>query len=214
MLEIRSRVVEFFATPKDLEPGLKRIEQEQGLIYIHDPSGGYENKEIPVYHSAFEIPNWYVISQRTSETYIVMPNWAKPRISRWVYMGKGIRNRKKKEMLYFPFLILGIKLPGCVLRYRILHNSLPFVFCEKKNSSSIVYEPGGWFDNKVLVSGRISTILESKESKDLYQLFKSELFEGFVKVQSYSVGPEALCHLRNGIRLTPDVKSTTTLTED
>ena len=58
--------------------------------------------------------------------------------------------------------------------------------------SNITFQPGGLYGNDGLISVQLGTALEDDASLQLFRLFYERLFNGFVKVKIYYVGPEAL----------------------
>jgi hypothetical protein len=72
----------------------------------------------------------------------------------------------------------------------------------------ILFHPGGLYRDEALISGEMGLgVTYNEVSVDIYELFSNELFEDFVTVKAFHVGPEALELLKKGFRLTPGIKS-------
>lgn len=76
-----------------------------------------------------------------------------------------------------------------------------FSISQSGNTGSIVFQPGGIYQENALVAGHISTIHQDTLSTRLFADFSRALLRGFRKVRSYRVGPEALQLLDGGTRL-------------
>ena len=72
---------------------------------------------------------------------------------------------------------------------------------------SVVFKTGGLCDENVLISGVISTLGETTQSKDLFKQMAKDITRGFLSIKSYWVGPEAMSFLNTGYRLTRSIKS-------
>ncbi len=71
-----------------------------------------------------------------------------------------------------------------------------------QNPDGIIFAPGGIYNSqKVLVCGHIGTLMNSRESLDLYNSFVRAVTEGFQAIGSYRVGPEAVRLMDEGYRL-------------
>jgi hypothetical protein len=70
-----------------------------------------------------------------------------------------------------------------------------------KNPHSIVFQPGGMYENSYLIRGGINTVSESKESKQLFHFFSKGITKGFTKIRGWYVGPEAMKLMNSGVRL-------------
>lgn len=67
--------------------------------------------------------------------------------------------------------------------------------------TSIVFWPGGLYENRCLIAGHIGTASDHPESIKLYREFTRATTKGFKKVRNYYVGPQALRFLDQGMRL-------------
>jgi hypothetical protein len=76
-----------------------------------------------------------------------------------------------------------------------------FTVDQDMNPTSIVFWPGGLYQDHALICGHIGTISDNAESIDLYESFRTTVLKGFTKIKSYYVGPEALRRLDSGWRL-------------
>jgi hypothetical protein len=77
-----------------------------------------------------------------------------------------------------------------------------FAISQMLNDDTIIFSPGGWYGNSVILYGSIGTVSNSVTSKTLYNFF-AKVFRGhFQKVQEFYVGAEALNLAKGGVRLT------------
>jgi hypothetical protein len=72
------------------------------------------------------------------------------------------------------------------------------------NPNSITFSPGG-FRGSVLLHGRVATVSDEGDAKDLMNAFAREIRRSFRKVRAFWVGPEAETLLDSGVRLTMSV---------
>jgi hypothetical protein len=77
-----------------------------------------------------------------------------------------------------------------------------FDISQMLNADTIIFSPGGWYGNDVILYGSIGTVSNSVTSKNLYNLFAKAFREYFRKVQEFYAGTEALNFARRGVRLT------------
>lgn len=70
-----------------------------------------------------------------------------------------------------------------------------------KNPHSIIFQPGGIYNDSKLIRGNIGTVSESKKSIELYKFFSKGIVKGFTRIEGWYVGPEALELYKSGIRL-------------
>jgi hypothetical protein len=189
----RTKLVQFFATVADLEPGFRSIESKQRLTLAEQRY--YESKSIQTIDSLFSIPNLGKVTDRRSPRYVVQPTAKNFHPARVVQVGK------KKDFppkLAMALALIGIQPPGGKVVYDIqLVN----------HSAGIIFAPGGFWNPETLIAGEIATIHDTAASMELYNLFRKELLRGFTSVQSFEVGPEALAFLKSGGRLTIDAKA-------
>jgi hypothetical protein len=78
---------------------------------------------------------------------------------------------------------------------------------QKINPKTIVFRPGGVFNERCVIAGQAGTISEEPTSLALLQLFSKEIKRQFDKIKSFFVGKEAGELLDKGWRLTSSVKS-------
>jgi hypothetical protein len=69
------------------------------------------------------------------------------------------------------------------------------------NPKSICFAPGGIYEERNLISGRIGTASDDPDSLELYKTFTKAITKGFKKVGNYKVGPEALSLMDEGTRM-------------
>ena len=82
-----------------------------------------------------------------------------------------------------------------------------FAVDQLQNPDTIVFSPGGLWNNNILLSGRAGTVSQSRLSQDLMKRFQRALKADFQKVRAFYVGPEAMESLKNGQRLTTAAQS-------
>lgn len=75
------------------------------------------------------------------------------------------------------------------------------------NPQTITFQPGGLFDGKALLYGRIGTISDAPESLALFRFFATVLRKHFKKADIYYVGSKAYELWKSGTRLTQAVQS-------
>lgn len=73
---------------------------------------------------------------------------------------------------------------------------------QRENEQTVEVCPGGAWEDRVLISGRVATASEAPESVALFRRFDRALRRHFVRVRAYWVGPEARRRLIAGWRLT------------
>jgi hypothetical protein len=184
--------VHFFATVRDLTPGLLSVESNRQLQYILDRQYT-DPKGVEKYSSAFHIPGLGRVEGRQSERFFVMEADQPLRMSRTVVIPKGVG---LKRAWAIGLAQLGIVLPGGEVRYDIF---------SRDNRKSVLFAPGGIHPSGALVAGEMSTMGSVRGRTSVFRLFVSSLCAGFVKVKSFYVGEQALTLLRGGTRLTMDV---------
>jgi len=79
---------------------------------------------------------------------------------------------------------------------------------QRLNPNSIAFEPGGIFQDNVVIGGTAGTISDEPVSRELINLFTRETRRQFTRIRSFFVGPEAEKLLDKGYRLTTDTRST------
>jgi len=77
-----------------------------------------------------------------------------------------------------------------------------FAISQRLNDDTIIFSPGGWYGNGIILYGSIGTISNDATSKILYNFFAKTFREHFRKVQEFYVGAEALNLAKGGVRLT------------
>lgn len=78
-----------------------------------------------------------------------------------------------------------------------------------ENDGSVLFTPAGRYDPQTMLYGKVSTVWDDPVSKSLMRRFRLAFRKHFTKVKAYWVGPEALYHLRSGVRLTVGAESAT-----
>jgi len=77
-----------------------------------------------------------------------------------------------------------------------------FAIDQLENPDSTVLAPGGRFQERILISGRIATIGATSKAVDLHKVVVRAVTAEFRHIQSYWVGREACAMLASGARLT------------
>jgi hypothetical protein len=75
------------------------------------------------------------------------------------------------------------------------------------NPDSVVFTPGGIWNEDVVLNGVIGTASDSEISKALLKRFQAAVKKTFSKVKAFYVGPKALALLESGKRLAGAVQS-------
>jgi hypothetical protein len=70
-----------------------------------------------------------------------------------------------------------------------------------ENPNSIIFQPGGIYENGYIIRGNIGTTSETQKSRKLWRFFSKEIIKGFNKIKDWYVGPEALKLADSGFRL-------------
>jgi len=190
---VSTKQLYFFATRGDLDPGLRAIERQRPLKLAR--LDHYPTKAIPVIESLFAIPDLGKVAGRRSPDFLVLPARRRPRASRIVQVGK---RRDFPPKLAMALAMVNICPPGGKVVYGVYPSN---------NPPSIVFAPGGLYNERTLLAGEIATMHDNAASLDLYALFRKELLRGFTAVKSYVVGPEAMTLLGSGGRLTVDAQA-------
>jgi len=75
------------------------------------------------------------------------------------------------------------------------------------NPKTIIFQPGGLFDGKVLLYGRIGTISNDTTSAAILRLFAAAVRKSFMKIKGDYVGSNAQMLWKSGTRLAQAVQS-------
>jgi hypothetical protein len=70
------------------------------------------------------------------------------------------------------------------------------------NPDTVALAPGGIWNEKILLHGRVATVSQSGPSQDLMRRFKTTIGKQFPKIKAYYVGPGARGFWERGHRLT------------
>jgi hypothetical protein len=186
--------VHFFATVRDLTPGLLSAESQRSLQYILDRQY-VDPTEIEKYSSAFHIPGLGRVEGRLSERFFVMEADKPLRMSRSVVIPKVLG---WKRTCAIGLALFGIVVPGGEVRYDIF---------QRANRNSILFAPGGIHRSGALVAGEMSAMGDVRGRESLFKLLVSRICSGFVKIKSFYLGQEAFTLLQKGTRLTMDVEA-------
>lgn len=75
------------------------------------------------------------------------------------------------------------------------------------NPISVVFRPGGRFNEEAIIAGSVGTISDVRASIDMFQLFRKVIQRHCKKIREYYVGKEALLEMRRGVRLTASLQA-------
>ena len=78
---------------------------------------------------------------------------------------------------------------------------------QELNPETIVFRPGGVFQDNCIIAGQVGTCTTNDASAMLIRLFSKEIRKQFSKVKSYYVGNEARTLWETGLRLTANVRA-------
>jgi hypothetical protein len=70
------------------------------------------------------------------------------------------------------------------------------------NQSSLMFQPGGFWGDDILLHGRVGTVHTDGISKELMKRFSGAIRKSFCRIKAFWVGPEAERLLDAGMRLT------------
>jgi hypothetical protein len=141
-------------------------------------TGLFDNKSVPVYDSLFDTPD----------------------------LGTTISGDWNRIDNY---LILKRSIPINIREVPQRTGEIKFAVDQLTNPKSIELKLGGIYQKKenVIVAGRVSTISDVEDSKELYKLFTNKIKKGFEKIGTFYVGKKALEKLKSGWRLVTNEKS-------
>lgn len=80
---------------------------------------------------------------------------------------------------------------------------IKYSFDQAMNPGSVMFWPGGHYDDTTLLPGCVSTISSSENALKVFGLFRETIRKSSKKVGVYYVGEQAFELLQNGARLTP-----------
>ena len=206
-----SKQTHIFATRFDLEPGLKRFEAAKEVKFARcDLYYG------PVYEQHLSLLEWSNLGKNTTGNHMSGPRFlvvtrnckinveAVPQVQAnrvelssqkaWSVASTGELSKAPVSFdRYLSDLEGTPDQPAANVRYDV---------SQKLNSDSIVFSPGGVYNNEpVVICGHIGTISASAVAQDLYKTFVKALTAGFEKIGNYRVGPEAIRLMDRGYRM-------------
>lgn len=151
---------------------------ESAIEIQYYKTGLLENKNIPTYDSLFNTPNVGFTSSG---------DWN--RIDNYLITKKNT-SLNVREVLQRT-------------------GEIKFAVDQMNNPKSIELKLGGIYKEKenILVAGRVSTIWEDSDSKEIYKLFTTKLKKEFKKIGTFYVGRKAEEKLKTGWRLVTNEKS-------
>jgi hypothetical protein len=89
-------------------------------------------------------------------------------------------------------------------RFELYSGGTRYEVSQLTNPCSIVFRPGGVFEERCLIQGELSTVSRDPASVALYRAFVREFKKRFTPMHNHWwLGPEALQRFREGMRLTP-----------
>jgi hypothetical protein len=145
--------------------------------------------------------------------YVRMGNFARAAIKEGLSIfdtGVGIPNLGKataeSSAACEAFLVCEQKTP---IDLRAFHGSAGERVCvdQLTNPDSVVFTPGGVWNEDIVLHGRVATASESRISQALMKRFQAPTKRTFSKVKAFYVGPKALRLLESGKRLTISAQS-------
>lgn len=86
---------------------------------------------------------------------------------------------------------------------------LKYAVDQLENPESVAFTPGGDFEGRVLISGRIGTANKNEKSLYLLRLIGEEIRREFEKIRAFFVGRQAVSALDSGVRLTASIAAPT-----
>jgi len=75
------------------------------------------------------------------------------------------------------------------------------------NPDSIVFRPGGAFDDRAVIGGSVGTISSHSTSLNLFNIFRTSIVGRFISIGDSYVGADAGRLLDEGWRLTDNVQA-------
>jgi hypothetical protein len=72
---------------------------------------------------------------------------------------------------------------------------------QSNNPYSIMFQPGGMYNETCLIRGTIATISDAKESRELYRFFSKTIIKNCKRIKGWYIGPEAMKLAKSGTRL-------------
>jgi hypothetical protein len=166
-----SSQIMFFAAETDFSQMLDEIESKFEIKYVG--MGRFENRNIPVYETYHDIPNF---------GYTDFGDWAGPD---------------------HRYLILPKQIDLNLEAFKLSSGSEVYLADMKLNPDSVELTSKGVYRRKerVVVAGRIAKVANGAFADPLYKAFTAEMRKRFRRIGSYYVGPNAEEKLRNGWRL-------------
>jgi hypothetical protein len=188
-----SRLCYFFATKEDLLTITRQIESSRPIKYVR--FGHVVRLPPETLYCAEAIPNFGVASNRTAvacDKYLVCD--IATTLAAESLRTLSAEDVDRAELPHQAFLrsLIGIQ---------------RFSFSQLLNPDTVAFNPGGLWNNEVLLHGAVSTASETEVSLALMKAYRSAIKKKFVRVRSFYVGPQALALLQNGMRLTISVDS-------
>jgi hypothetical protein len=113
------------------------------------------------------------------------------------------RSRTGNRMTDGFFLVVEAGTRIKTRRTRLRRGGTNFGLYQGDNPSSLVFSPGGIYEDKCLVASEIATASNDPTSIQLFRIFRRELTRGFHRIRDFPVGPGALGLLQSGLRLVP-----------
>jgi hypothetical protein len=107
------------------------------------------------------------------------------------------------------YLVVGRDTPFNIRTVPQQQDNIKYAIDQLANPKTIMFRPGGVFEEKCLIAGQIGTISEDTTSLELFRRFKEAVQHQFTKIKSFYVGKEAEEMLGKGWRLTSNVKAST-----
>ena len=115
----------------------------------------------------------------------------------WQHLGI---HKTKDHVTGDRFLVLNCQVALKIREVPQKKGGVKYAIDQLLNPSSIVFAPGGFYQDNYLITGHIGTASDDSDSIELYNFFCKRFTKGYSKVKAWSVGPDALKLLGNSLR--------------
>jgi len=105
------------------------------------------------------------------------------------------------------YLVVPREAPIAVREVQLNSGGVRYAVDQLVNPNSIVFQPGGLRNDRVIISGGVTTTGQTEISKSIFRLFARWIKKGFEKRMAFYVGPAAMRLKTDGFRLTMGVQS-------
>ncbi|GLC31552.1 hypothetical protein [Clostridium omnivorum] len=108
-------------------------------------------------------------------------------IDEFINLGKNSTGDHQSE----SYLVLDYNVDLNLRQIKQMDGSVKYFVDQLMNKSSVVFWPGGIYDETYLICGHVATISDDPISLDLFKHFSMAITKGFEKVGRYYIGLEA-----------------------